>query len=84
MADKQKVDLGLLEEDDEFEEFPTESKCFKPSHVALNYYRPREFLHISCFLLLQIGVRKTLMMRMCPFGKITGKTTSCKTISINN
>ncbi|XP_045770905.1 26S proteasome complex subunit SEM1-like isoform X2 [Maniola jurtina] len=24
MADKQKVDLGLLEEDDEFEEFPTE------------------------------------------------------------
>lgn len=26
MADKQKVDLGLLEEDDEFEEFPAESK----------------------------------------------------------
>lgn len=26
MADKQKVDLGLLEEDDEFEEFPTESE----------------------------------------------------------
>lgn len=26
MADKQKVDLGLLEEDDEFEEFPTERK----------------------------------------------------------
>lgn len=25
MADKQKVDLGLLEEDDEFEEFPAES-----------------------------------------------------------
>lgn len=24
MADKQKVDLGLLEEDDEFEEFPAE------------------------------------------------------------
>jgi hypothetical protein len=27
MADKQKVDLGLLEEDDEFEEFPAESEC---------------------------------------------------------
>lgn len=26
MADKQKVDLGLLEEDDEFEEFPAESE----------------------------------------------------------
>lgn len=26
MADKQKVDLGLLEEDDEFEEFPAESQ----------------------------------------------------------
>ncbi|XP_062531294.1 26S proteasome complex subunit SEM1 [Bombyx mori] len=25
MADKQKVDLGLLEEDDEFEEFPAEN-----------------------------------------------------------
>ncbi|CAB3236768.1 unnamed protein product [Arctia plantaginis] len=25
MADKQKVDLGLLEEDDDFEEFPTEN-----------------------------------------------------------
>lgn len=24
---KDKVDLGLLEEDDEFEEFPTEGKC---------------------------------------------------------
>jgi len=24
MADKQKFDLGLLEEDDEFEEFPAE------------------------------------------------------------
>lgn len=28
MADKQKVDLGLLEEDDEFEEFPAESKSW--------------------------------------------------------
>lgn len=26
MADKQKFDLGLLEEDDEFEEFPAEGK----------------------------------------------------------
>lgn len=25
--DKPKVDLGLLEEDDEFEEFPAEGKC---------------------------------------------------------
>ena len=24
---KPKIDLGLLEEDDEFEEFPAESKC---------------------------------------------------------
>lgn len=39
MADKQKVDLGLLEEDDEFEEFPAESK-FLP-------YKPESqlFLH---------------------------------------
>ena len=27
-ADKSKVDLGLLEEDDEFEEFPTEGINF--------------------------------------------------------
>lgn len=26
MADKAKIDLGLLEEDDEFEEFPAEGK----------------------------------------------------------
>lgn len=36
MADKQKVDLGLLEEDDEFEEFPTESK-FVATKDILNY-----------------------------------------------
>lgn len=33
MADKEKekakVDLGLLEEDDEFEEFPAEGRLFK-------------------------------------------------------
>lgn len=33
MADKQKVDLGLLEEDDEFEEFPAESKFFRLSNL---------------------------------------------------
>jgi hypothetical protein len=31
MTDKPKVDLGLLEEDDEFEEFPAEGKISIPS-----------------------------------------------------
>jgi hypothetical protein len=30
MTDKPKVDLGLLEEDDEFEEFPAEGKISIP------------------------------------------------------
>lgn len=29
MSEKPKIDLGLLEEDDEFEEFPVEGKKFK-------------------------------------------------------
>ena len=33
-AEKKAVDLGLLEEDDEFEEFPTEGKTF----VTISYY----------------------------------------------
>jgi hypothetical protein len=31
MTDKPKVDLGLLEEDDEFEEFPAEGKLCIPA-----------------------------------------------------
>jgi hypothetical protein len=31
MTDKPKVDLGLLEEDDEFEEFPAEGKISIPA-----------------------------------------------------
>jgi hypothetical protein len=34
MADKPKVDLGLLEEDDEFEEFPAEGKLLIPSRCT--------------------------------------------------
>jgi hypothetical protein len=34
MADKPKVDLGLLEEDDEFEEFPAEGKISIPSQCV--------------------------------------------------
>lgn len=36
MTDKQKVDLGLLEEDDEFEEFPAESKFSTPYRCRKN------------------------------------------------
>lgn len=34
-ADKPKVDLGLLEEDDDFEEFPTERK-YRETSIFLN------------------------------------------------
>jgi hypothetical protein len=38
MSDKPKVDLGLLEEDDEFEEFPAEGKISIPSQCIYIIY----------------------------------------------
>ncbi|KAG4075421.1 hypothetical protein HA402_015074 [Bradysia odoriphaga] len=38
MADKDKVDLGLLEEDDEFEEFPAEDWASKENEEELNVW----------------------------------------------
>lgn len=36
---KPKVDLGLLEEDDEFEEFPADGECGIP--LLLHVYKPK-------------------------------------------
>lgn len=35
MSDKPKLDLGVLEEDDEFEEFPVEGKTFIPKCIYI-------------------------------------------------
>ena len=52
MADKkQTVDLGLLEEDDEFEEFPAEGKYKKP-HIYIPTYIEASYSRLeenACF-----------------------------------
>ena len=35
---KPKVDLGLLEEDDEFEEFPADGNCLITANVLLRFF----------------------------------------------
>ena len=37
-ASKTKVDLGLLEEDDEFEEFPADGECYLKYIKCISYF----------------------------------------------
>lgn len=43
--DKAKVDLGLLEEDDEFEEFPAEGTRMQLSNVIFNNLTTKLLIH---------------------------------------
>lgn len=63
MSEKPKLDLGVLEEDDEFEEFPVEGKIF---FMSLNFI----FIYL---LYLKIGLEKTKMNRISVSGKIIGR-----------
>lgn len=47
-ADKPKVDLGLLEEDDDFEEFPTERK-YRETSIFFKY-SSKLYITITVFI----------------------------------
>lgn len=49
-AEKKAVDLGLLEEDDEFEEFPAEGKC-----TILTQRHSTQFSNVPCSLNFRMG-----------------------------
>lgn len=46
-AEKPKLDLGVLEEDDEFEEFPVEGDVYSMYYDRIHLWR-LSFLHQSC------------------------------------
>ncbi len=78
---KSKSELGLLDEDDEFEEFPVEGeyqqfKFVRPWFVRSNYQ--------TKFFALQSGVLRRRTRKISTYGKIIGTTTRQRTTSASN
>lgn len=87
-ADKSKVDLGLLEEDDEFEEFPAEG-LFSRLYFLKTCIFTKEFrIVLHCNLKTvnssQIGPQKTRITKTSVSGTIIGTTTTSRMTSTNS
>jgi len=85
-AKETQLNLGVLEEDDEFEEFPVAGENFQPTICSpvicstLQIGRIlKQTLHISVVLLQVL-----LSLEEISYGKITGMTMTLKTSSVCN
>jgi len=85
-AKETQLNLGVLEEDDEFEEFPVAGENFQPTNCSLVICSTlqigrilKQTSHISVVLLQVL-----LSPEEISYGKITGMTMTLKTSSVCN